>query len=337
MRFSSSADSDRVVLPTLAMIVGCLWTACNAIAAPEGPPAADDVISVPQSAADPLEVPLPGKAGLQLLEAAGAIRKPTAEEVAAWNEGESRPYRNNLWPDYLTRRVFDYAITRQITLPPDLHRVPTKRFLLLPGVPEPHGDPSPGCIANMNNFSISPRGFCTRIEDQSADAVERIREIGDRCRLPIALPGKIVAVAVNQPRPREEPTPEGKVVDVNVEGAGDVVLVLNNVDFLRWRITVSPDVRVTGVIVFNLRDTTVEGLDAGVPVFLMGPQLEGSGISQFPRRNCSDTDRYIALAYEGGPWGFLLDAQVKGLTGRGLDGFYGGFRIEEFDVEVPQG
>ena len=63
---------------------------------------------------------MPGRAGLEQLEADGAIRRPTADEVEAFLVGVSRPYRTKLSPDYLLQTKFDYAITREVTLPQGL-------------------------------------------------------------------------------------------------------------------------------------------------------------------------------------------------------------------------
>src|ERR1044072_3074197 len=81
----------------------------------------------------------PGAAGLAQLEADGAIRRPTAEEVKEFLAGASRQYRSKLSPDFLLYGKFDYVITREVTLPQGLLTSEPK-FLVLAGVPAPRGE-----------------------------------------------------------------------------------------------------------------------------------------------------------------------------------------------------
>ena len=62
---------------------------------------------------------MPGAAGLAQLEADGAIRRPTAEEVKEFLADASRQYQSKLSPDFLLQTKFDYRLlsamrTRQL-------------------------------------------------------------------------------------------------------------------------------------------------------------------------------------------------------------------------------
>ena len=86
-------------------------------------------------AAVPVSKPqiLPGTAGLAQLEADGAIRKPTKEEVQEFLAGASRQYQSKLSPDFLLQTKFDYTVTRDVVLPTGLSFEP--KLLFLAGVP----------------------------------------------------------------------------------------------------------------------------------------------------------------------------------------------------------
>ena len=88
----------------------------------------------------------PQEAGLFELVQAGAIRRPEPREVAELIENlrQRDPLKAN---DVSSRISFvDYLITREIILPPAMFGGHLKRFLVLPGVPEPHGDVGHGCV-----------------------------------------------------------------------------------------------------------------------------------------------------------------------------------------------
>jgi hypothetical protein len=78
------------------------------------------VLLVPIAFAQTSKQGASGKAGLQELARAGAIRLPRREEVSAWIDGASRPYQSKLSPAFRFEVQFDYAVTRAVTLPDGL-------------------------------------------------------------------------------------------------------------------------------------------------------------------------------------------------------------------------
>ncbi|MCB1485852.1 MAG: hypothetical protein KDJ88_00170 [Bauldia sp.] len=318
----------------LAMIVGCLWTACIANAAPEGSQAgSDDLPAFSSPRPPPPEITAPAQAGLKQVEKSGAIRPATQEEVAAWNEVASLPHRTPLWPDYTSDVRFEYTIMEPFTFPPGMEELPRHWFLLPASVAPPAGDPGRACIG-MADGSVIGKG-CKSEEENEMRLTEIIKALGDRCRLSVAIPlGPIVAVSA-QPSFAQPNPPPAMPIDLHVSGEGEVVLVLNNHVSVIWRVTVAAGVHIEGVIVVNLEDSAVEGLDNDVPVIFVESRVYDWRNPPRFKSECDPVKEWTPLAYQGGPSAVLLQARIKALTGRGFDRFYGGFRVNEFDVELP--
>lgn len=88
----------------------------------------------------------PIEAGLDQLERDGAIRPPKRSEIERLIEGFRRQYPSRIDLVEHTSFSIDYAITREIMLPPGLFGAHSVTFLVLPGVPAPRGNAGHGCV-----------------------------------------------------------------------------------------------------------------------------------------------------------------------------------------------
>ena len=164
---------------------------------------------------------LPGEAGLMQLEAAGAIRRPRAEEVEEFISGASLPYQSKLSPDYRLAAKFDYVITRAVTLPPS-QGMQNWGFLVAAGVPAPR-NPGRACIAQMDGFRVNNVASCFA---DAREGIERLRDLPAAekvagCRL-LEAPEEASLEAVTAYEPekanrgfRQKPTPHP--IEVRVE------------------------------------------------------------------------------------------------------------------------
>ncbi|MVT64835.1 hypothetical protein GPL21_06905 [Bradyrhizobium pachyrhizi] len=102
----------------------------------------------------------PQEAGLFELVKSGAIREPKRGEVAKLIEDlrQQDPSKAN----DVSSRIFsvNYLITREIILPPAMFGGHLKRFLVLPGVPEPRGDVGHGCVVFLDGRRSNNGGHC---------------------------------------------------------------------------------------------------------------------------------------------------------------------------------
>jgi hypothetical protein len=278
----------------------------------------------------------PGAAGLAQLEADGAIRRPTAEEVKEFLAGASRQYRSKLSPDFLLYGKFDYVITREVTLPQGLLTSEPK-FLVLAGVPAPRA-PYSGCLAQMDGFQFNGVLSCFPGVHDGVENLKRMplpNELG-ACRL-FELPedAPLHAVAVYQPEQPplrdfqavrnsimsggdEKPYP----IDVRVEMPGEIVLVLTTYSPAIWRVSVAPGSRVAAVLSISYHPSRVEGLAPDTPVMTTDHD-DVRKPSTAPA--CIGMRSGLGGAYRGGPDATLFDRAVQALTGRSLESLQGAY------------
>jgi hypothetical protein len=291
--------------------------------------AADQVVSPV-----PVLVPetYPGEAGLIQLMRAGAIRPACRAEIDAFVEGASKPYRR-LTPDYRMFVQVGYVVTRDVALPAALHGAHTASFLVLDGVSTPRGNAGHGCVYGMAGFTVSGPS-CLGAGQYALSFLQRIDLGADlsACRLlDVPTQAAVEAIATDHlpsGRPGEEQAP---VIVVRVEKSGDVLLVLHHLGLPAvWQIRPSAQTRIAGVLLIGHNSGTVEGIAPATPVV---------SIDQGRREQQSKSDaicapfvRYLGAAYMGGPLALALDAQVQAFTGRQIDGFRGGFKLN--DVEI---
>jgi hypothetical protein len=277
-----------------------------------------------------LEIP-PGEPGLAQLEAAGAIRRPRPEEVDEFVAGASRPYQSKLSPDHRLPAKFDYVITREVVLP-RLQGLQEKRFLALAGVPVPRGVTGRACIAQIDGFRVNDVASCF---GDAGEGIERLRHLpavekAADCRLmELSKEASLEAVAVYEPENAnrafgKKPTPHP--IDVRVEKAGDVALVLNTYEPATWRVSSSAGTRVVGVVLIGYYTSTVEGIGPDTPV--INADHEGRGSRPKPTPACAALQSWIGSAYRGGADALVLDRQVLALTGRNLDSLRGAYRLK---------
>lgn len=277
----------------------------------------------------------PETIGLAHLERSGAIRRPYPEEVDAWVEGASRPYRSKFSPRYRLRGQFDYAITRDVMLPAGLTGGASKRFLVLSGVPAPRGDPGHSCVASMDGFRVGNALLCLGDE---RDAIDRLAKLPPddalaACRLMDAPADSIVeAVSVYEPQGAVHSAGSKRTavpINVRVRKAGNVILVLSTYEPAIWLISFGPDTRIVGVLLGGYYKSDVEGIHPDTPVlrsmYQDRPRLAPGSV-------CAPLHGPISTAYEGGPNAILLDRQVRALIGRPLDGLRGAYKLK--DVEI---
>ena len=171
---------------------------------------------------------LPGEAGLMQLEAAGAIRRPRAEEIEEFILGASLPTSQAV-PGLSPRREvrLRHHPRRHLAAVPGMQNW---RFLVPAGVPAPR-NPGRACIAQMDGFRVNDVAPAsrTRVRDR---AIARLAGGREGCRLPpLEAPEEASLEAVTAYEPekanrgfRQKPTPHP--IEVRVEKAGDVLLVL---------------------------------------------------------------------------------------------------------------
>ena len=277
----------------------------------------------------------PEAVGLAYLERSGAIRRPSPDEVAAWVEGASRPYRSKFSPRYRLRMQFDYAITRDVMFPAGLAGAASKSFLVLPGVPAPRGDPGHSCVASMDGFRVVNEMACLGDE---RTAIERLRKLAPdealtACRLMDTPADSIVeAVSVYEPQGAVHSAGSKRTavpIDVRVRKAGNIVLVLNTYEPAIWRVSFGPDTRIVGVLLGGYYKSDVEGIHPDTPVLRT---MYEDRLRLPPGSICAPLHGPMSTAYEGGPNAILLDRQVRALIGRPLDGLRGAYKLK--DVEI---
>lgn len=277
---------------------------------------------------------MPGAAGLAQLEADGAIRKPTTEEVTEFLAGASRQYQSKLSPDFLLQTKFDYVITRDVTLPQGFSFEP--RFLVLAGVPAPRASYG-GCLAQMDGFRFNSVSHCFPASYEGIEGLKRMPPPSElrTCRL-FALPEKIPLHAVAVYEPEQPPLRDFQAVrnavdgadekphpiDVRVEMPGDIVLVLNTYRPAIWRVSVAPGSRVAGVLSISYHPSRVEGLAPDTPVMTTDhADIRKRGTAPA----CIVMRGSIGGGYRGGPDATVFDRAVQALTGRSLESLRGSY------------
>jgi hypothetical protein len=283
---------------------------------------------------------MPGAAGLEQLEADGAIRKPNPEEVKEFLTGASLQYRSKLSPDFLLYAKFDYVITREVTLPQGFSFGP--KYLVLTGVPAPHGHER-GCLAQMDGFRYNSVLECFPGAHDGVEGLKRMppaSELGG-CRL-FELPedAPVHAVAVSgpeQPPLRDFQAVRNAVInggdkkpypiDVRVEKPGDSVLVLNTSNPAIWRVSAGPGSKVVAVVLISYDASTVEGLAPGTPVMMTDHDDLAHKPDTAPA--CQRMRFASSGAYRGGPDATVFDLQVQAMTGRRLESLSGAERLKE--------
>ena len=277
------------------------------------------------STAAPVPIPQFETPGLAELRKSGAIRLPTPQEVLAWNEGASRPYRTPLQPDFLFDVKFDYVITRAATLPFGLHGTYSKSFLVLAGVPPPEGEPGHSCVATLDRFKTNDETLCFHEHHAAMRALrEEPQPDGPTaCRLiQISANTQILGAGGYSP-----PEPRGWAltrsgpgeVAVTVTRPGSVVLVLSMYEPAQWTISVGPQSRITAVILAGYRSGRVDGLPPGTPVVMVDDESATRQTNLRP--GCEDLPRIITTPNRTGPELLLFDHQIRAVLGRGLDGW----------------
>ncbi|WP_141713599.1 hypothetical protein [Bradyrhizobium elkanii] len=102
----------------------------------------------------------PQEAGLFELVKTEAIREPERGEIDRLVEDFLRrhPSKSNDVSPHI--HSVNYLITREITLPPAMYGGHLKRFLVLPGVPEPRGNVGHGCVIFIDGRATKNGGAC---------------------------------------------------------------------------------------------------------------------------------------------------------------------------------
>jgi hypothetical protein len=275
----------------------------------------------------------PGDAGLIQLEEIGAIRRARREEIHAWIEGASQPFRSKLSPDFTFNTKFHYAITQAVELPARSG----KAFLVLPGVPTPRGAGTYGnaCVGYMDGFTISDEQLCLG-EREELRYWRALRDADDhgQCRvLAASSQASLQAVSVYTPKGSQRSTsgrPSPMPIDVRVKRPGEVVLVLNAYDPAIWRISFDPTARITGVLLTGFSQGRVEGLPPGTPIVAADAE-SNRGIAR-SNPTCAPFNTYLGTAFRGGPGALVLDRQTEALTGRTLDGLHAAYSFDEVEI-----
>ncbi|MBV8753740.1 MAG: hypothetical protein JO328_12850 [Hyphomicrobiales bacterium] len=272
----------------------------------------------------------PEKAGLVELLRTGAIWRARPDEVIAWIEGASAPFRSKLSPDFALSMSFRYVITREIELP--VHGGDS--FLLPAGVSKPHGLANSGaCVGYMDGFRISSED-CLGQRGELRDW-RKLESVPDNARchlLAVAPNASMQAVSISRPEVSANETgdPAPVPVDVRVERAGEVFLVLNTARATLWRISAGPQTMVTGVLLTGHARSAVEGLPADTPVVAVDRESNRSRPKPDPA--CAPFFAYTSSAFQGGPAAAALDRQVQGLTGRSLDGLQAAYHLRSVTI-----
>jgi hypothetical protein len=325
-------DAKQHKVVQLSLPVASFEPRPEQVNAPRGPRTLDPAHIV---SALPITRPelLPGEDGIAQLEAAGALRRPSAEEVEEFILGVSRPYQSKLSPDFRLAIKFDYVVTRETTLP----QPPSMKqwgFLVLAGVPAPRL-PGRVCIAQMDGFQVNDAYACL---GEAREGIEALRDLPSvekvaHCHL-LKIPeqASLEAVSTYQPETgnrslsaKRTPYP----IDVQVEKAGDVVLVLNSYEPAIWRLSASPHTRIKGVLLVGHYPSMVEGVpDEKV----ISDVLEGNPDRAKPAPGCAPMRAWHSSAYRGGPDALVFDRQLLALTGRNLDGLRGAYKLKTVEV-----
>ncbi len=190
-------------------------------------------------ASDAVRVPevWPAEAGLLQLEDSGAIRAPTAEEIAAWAKSLSPELVSRPEPNYLKDFDFHFAVTRATKLPADLYGAHLKNFLLLPGVPRT-ANRGHGCIGSAE------LGLTENLPCLDSEAIFfKPPDDPQKCRvLDVPASASVTVVSVYEPERRAWSFwgHRGGPVGVELTGAGDFLLVLNSSEAVNWQVTSDP-------------------------------------------------------------------------------------------------
>lgn len=256
--------------------------------------------------------------------------------MSAWVDGASVPYRTKLSPDFRLRVAVDYVITRATDLPAGLFGGDSKTFLVLAGVPAPRGDPGHSCVLFMDGFRFSSPSACL---GEARSAIERLQTLpaADRlagCRvLDAPADAAFEAVAAYQPEgavhsfaSKWVPAP----IVVRVSKPGNVVLVFNSYEPANWQVSFAPDTRVVGVVLSGYYASNVEDIDPGTPVIRTSHEERAQRVPADPA--CAPFHAYLGTAYAGGPDALVLDRQTRALTGGGLDGLRGAYKLGAAEI-----
>jgi hypothetical protein len=216
----------------------------------------------------------PGALGLSDLERDGSIRPPRPDEIDRFADAISGPYRSKLSPDYKIPVRFDYVVTRQIALPIGLYGVGSKHFLVLDGVPSPTGDRAHSCIAYMDGYRMEDATACI---GRFANYPKELAEMPTAASLTACRLWKPPAGASMQGVSIYGRADAGDVsahsvpatVIVRVSKPGNVVLVLNAHEGIRWNIEESAGAHVAGVLAVGHDRGDVRGLPADRPVWIL--------------------------------------------------------------------
>ncbi|MDR0997105.1 MAG: hypothetical protein LBL69_05535 [Zoogloeaceae bacterium] len=123
------------------------------------------------------DTPLTEKAGLDVAEAEGILRRPTPEEQKAWTQhfadklaalSDDNPPIIGARPPSLR---IDWVIQKPFTLPAGLYGGHSAKFLLLRGVPLPQGDLGHSCLIDLNTDRArvaqgKPLWLCPKVFEQ---------------------------------------------------------------------------------------------------------------------------------------------------------------------------
>jgi hypothetical protein len=273
----------------------------------------------------------PGEAGLVQLLRTGAIRRARPDEVRAWLDGASRPFRSKLSPDFRFSTGFDFVISREVELPVQ----GGQSFLVPVGVPEPMGIGASGaCVGYMDGFRLNNE-VCVGERNGLGEwhTLESAQDDGQCRLLPVSSTAWMQAVSMYRPEgsrtsflDKTEPMP----VDVRVERPGDVVLVLNTSPPAIWRVAVGAESRIAGVLLTGGPGSRVDGLAADTPVVAV--DRESNRGRPKPDAACAPFFAYIGHAFMGGPGAAALDRQVHALTGRSLDALRAAYAFKSVEI-----
>ncbi len=291
------------------------------------------------SLVSPVEVSIPetypAEAGLVQLERSGAIRRPGAEELAAFSEGFSKPFRSRADPNYLARSHFHYAVTRDVMLPAGLYGAHSKSFLVLAGVPQPRGNAGHGCLAFMDGFRTNEGATC---HSEMREALQRLKDLPadtpSACRMiDVPADASVEAVSIYEPkgaRHSGNSKRNAEPVDLRVSKPGDVLLVLNSYEPAIWRVAAGDATRIVGVVLVGYYASRVEGIDPKTPIVVADHEGRNSRVR--PEAACEWAHRFNGTSFRGGPSALVLGRQVEVLTGRTLDGLRGGYALNSVEI-----
>jgi hypothetical protein len=280
----------------------------------------------------------PGEAGLIQLERSGAIRRATPAEIDAFSDGLSTRYRSKISPDFRMRPGFNYAVTRDVSLPAGLQGSHARNFLVLSGVPAPRGNAGHGCLAFMDGFRTRDDGLSC-YGSEGGDGIRRLARLPDpapaeRCRrMTVAPDASIEAVSMYEPKTAKHSFNSPRIaqpVDVRVSRSGAVVLVLNTYEPAIWRVSAAPGTQIAGVILIGYYTSRVEGIASDTPVVSL--DYEGRNNQPAPDPVCAPFSTYLGTAFRGGPAAMVLDRQIVALTGKSVDGLRGDYALANVEI-----